>query len=57
MVKHLLTMQETQIRPLGQEDAPEKEMAAHSSIFVWEIPCTEEAGGLQFLESQRVGYD
>ena len=32
-VKHLLTMQETQIRPLGQEDVLEKEMTAHSSIL------------------------
>ena len=24
----------------------EKEMAAHSSILAWEIPCTEEPGGL-----------
>ena len=23
----------------------EKEMATHSSIFVWEIPWTEESGG------------
>ena len=30
----------------------EKEMATHSSIFAWEIQWTEEAGGLQFLESQ-----
>ena len=25
----------------------EKEMATHSSILVWRIPCTEEFGGLQ----------
>ena len=53
-VKHLLTMQETQIRPLGQEDALEKEMAAHPSILAWRIPWTEEPGGLQFMGSQRV---
>ena len=35
----------------------EKEMATHSSIFVWEIPQTEEPGGLQSKRSQRVGYD
>ena len=40
-VKHLLTMQETQIRPLGQEDALEKEMAAHPSILAQEIPRTK----------------
>ena len=32
-------------------------MATHSSILAWEIPWTEEAGGLQSLGSQRVGHD
>ena len=40
-------MQETQVQSLGQEDPQEKEMATHSSIFAWEIPWTEEPGGLQ----------
>ena len=31
-------MQETQVRSLGQEDALEKEMAAHSSILAWDKP-------------------
>ena len=31
-------MQETQVQSLGQEDPLEKEMAAHSSILVWENP-------------------
>ena len=31
---------------LGQEDPLEKEMATHSSILAWEIPWTEETGGL-----------
>ena len=39
--------------PLGQEDSLEKEMATHSSIFAWEIPWTEEHGGLQSMESQK----
>ena len=30
----------------GQEDPLEKEMAPHSSILAWEIPRTEEPGGL-----------
>ena len=30
----------------GQEDPLEKEMATHSSIFAWELPWTEEPGGL-----------
>jgi len=33
-----------QVQPLGQEDPLEKEMAAHSGIFVWRIPWTEEPG-------------
>ena len=35
-------MQETWVLPLGQEDALEEEMAAHSSILAWEIPQTED---------------
>ena len=35
----------------GQEDPPKKEMATHSSILAWEIPWTEEPGGLQFMGS------
>ena len=30
-------------------------MATHSSILAWRIPWTEESGGLQSMESQRVG--
>ena len=32
-------------------------MATHSSILVWEIPLTEEPGGLQSVRSQRVGHN
>ena len=39
-------MQETWVLSLGQEDPLEKEMETHSSILAWEIPWTEEAGGL-----------
>ena len=35
----------------------EKEMTTHSSILAWEIPWTEEPGGLQTMMSQRVGQD
>ena len=38
-------MQEVRVRPLGQEDPLEKEMATHSSILAWETPWTEELGG------------
>ena len=36
-------------------DSLEKGMATHSSILAWEIPWTEEPGGLQSMGSQRVG--
>ena len=29
-------------------------MATHSRILAWKIPWTEEAGGLEFMGSQRV---
>ena len=32
-------------------------MATHSNILAWRIPWTEEPGGLQSMESQRVGHD
>ena len=38
-----------------QATAMEEEIATHSSILAWEIPQTEETGGLQFMGSQRVG--
>ena len=41
---------------LGQEDPLEKEMATRSSILAWGIPWTEEPGGLQSTELQRVGH-
>jgi len=34
------------VRSLGQKDSLEKEIATHSSILAWEIPWTEEPGGL-----------
>ena len=45
MVKNL-PMQEMQIRTLGWEDPPEKEMVTHSCILAWEIPGTEAPGRL-----------
>ena len=38
--------QETRVPSLGWEDPMEKGMATHSRILVWEIPQTEEPGGL-----------
>ena len=57
MVKCLPAMWETWVQFLGREDPLEKEMATHSSIHAWEIPWTEEPGGLQSIGSQRVGHD
>ena len=57
MVKNPPAKQEMQVQSLGQEDSLEKEMVIHSSILAWEIPWTEEPGGLQSMESQRVGHD
>ena len=48
-------MQETQIQSLGLQNPPEKEMATHSGILAWEIPWTEEAGGLQSMGLRRAG--
>ena len=56
VVKNLPAVQETWVRPLGQKDPLEKEMATHSSILAWEIPWTEEPGGLPSVGSQRVGH-
>ena len=39
---------------LGGEDPLEKEIEAHSSILAWEVQGTEEPGGLQAMESQKV---
>ena len=44
------------VRSLSQEDPLEEEMATHSSILAWEIPWTEEPGGLQSMGC-RVGHN
>ena len=42
----------------GSQPRPlEKEMATHPSILVWEIPWTEEPGGLESMGWQRVGHN
>ena len=53
-------MQETreiQVQSLDQEDPLEKGVAIHSNILAWEIPWTEELGGLQSMGLQGVGHD
>ena len=56
MGKNPPAMQETWVQFLDWEDSLEKEMATHSSIPAWRIPWTEEPGGLQSMELQRVRH-
>ena len=39
--------QEMQLPSLGWEESMENEMATHSGILTWKIPCTEKPGRLQ----------
>ena len=57
MVKCLPAMRETWVWSLSWEDPLEKEMATHSTNFVWKIPWTEEPCRLQSKGSQRVRQD
>ena len=51
-------MQEMRVPSLGREDPLEEEMITiHSSLLAWEIPWTEEPGGLQSRGSQRLRQD
>ena len=45
--KESTAMPEMWIRSLGQEDPLEEGTATHSRVLAWEIPRTEEPGGLQ----------
>ena len=56
-MKRLPLVQETWVRSLGGEDPLEKEMATHSSILAWKTSWMEKPGGLQSMESRRVGPD
>ena len=54
-VKNLPAMQETQeaqVPSLGGEDPLERQTGTHSSFLAWEIPRTEDPGGLLSIESQ-----
>ena len=52
-VKNPPAMPETWVQSLVSKDLLEKKMAIHSSILDWEIPWTEEPGGLQSMGSQK----
>ena len=56
-VKNLPEKQETRVWSLGWQVPLEKGMAIHSSILAWRVAWTEKNGGLQSVESQRVGHD
>ena len=56
-VKNLPPLQETRVWSLDWKDLLEKEIATHSSILAWEIPWTEEPGGLQSMGSQKSRND
>ena len=46
LVKNLPAMQESCVQSLGREDPLEEGMATHFRILAWEIPSSEEPGGL-----------
>ena len=50
--------QEMGVQSLAQEEDPlEKEIETYSSVFAWEIPWTEEPGGLQPMRLQGVRHN
>ena len=53
----LLLLHQLHLRSQGWEDLLEEGTAAHFSILDWEIPWTEEPGGLQSMGSQRVRHN
>ena len=52
-----MPVQEMCVQSLGPKDPLEKKMATHCSILAWEVPWTEEPGGLQSMGLQRVGHN
>ena len=49
MVRNLPAKQETWVQSLDCEDPLDNKMATHCSILAWEIPWTEQPGGLQSI--------
>ena len=58
MAKNPPAMQETGVPSLGLgwEDTLDEEMTTCFSILAWEIPWTEESGGLQSM-GLKIGHD
>ena len=52
----MLEIQETWVQSLAQEEPLEEGIATHSSILAWRLSWTEEPGGLQSIESQRIRH-
>ena len=50
-------MQEMWVWSQGREDSLQKGRTTHSTIFIQQIPWTEEPGGLELMELQRVEHD
>ena len=50
-------LQEAWVQSLGREDPRGEAMATHSSILAWEIPWTEEPGGLQSEGSKSIAQN
>ena len=53
MIKNFSAMQEMWVQSLDQGDPLQKEVVTQSSILAWEIPKTEEPGGLQSTGLQK----
>ena len=49
-------MLETWVRSVGWEDPLKEGVATHSSSLAWEIPWTEDSGGLESMGSHKVGH-
>ena len=50
-------MQEMWVWSQGREDSLQKGRTTHSTILIWQIPQTEEPGGLELMELQRLEHD
>jgi len=50
-------MLEMKVHCLGKKDPLQEGMAIHTSVLAWRIPWTEELGGLQSLELQKVSHN
>jgi len=57
MVKNSPAMWETWVQSLGWEDLLEEGMATTPVFLPGESSWTEEPGGLESMESQRVGHN